>query len=351
MERLLSESFESHSKSALRNLKSAILLCVMFLALCSMLLAPRFPVEAQQPGKVSRIGYLTGSSLSANPAWHEAFRQGLRELGYVEGENIIIEWRSGEGNAGRVPTLVANLIGLKVDLIVTVGSGDTRAAKEMTGIIPIVMVQAGDPVGSGFIASLARPGGNVTGLSNLRPELSGKRLELLKEIVPRISRVAVFPSSTSPDHAQVLKELELAAGPLGVKLQYLDIRSAKDFETAFQAAAKERAEAVLVRLPGPILSPHRTEVAALAVKHRLPVMYERAQEVEAGGLVSYGVSVPDLHRRAATYVDKILKGAKPADLPVEQSTKFEFIINLKAAKQIGLTIPPNVLVRADKVIR
>ena len=309
-------------------------------------------VAQAQPTKVPRMGYLTGSaSLSDNPTWHEAFRQGLRELGYIEGKNIVIEWRSGEGKRDRSPALAAELARLKVDVIVTVGSGDTRAVKEATATIPIVMIQAGDPVGSGFVASLARPGGNITGLSNLRPELSGKRLELLKEIVPKLSRVAVFASSISPDHAQVLKELDLAAGPLGVKLQYLDIRSPKDFETAFQAAAKGRAEAILVRVPGPILSPQRREVAAFAVKSRLPVIYERAEEVEAGGLMSYGVSVRDLHRRAATFVDKILKGAKPADLPVEQPTKFEFIINLKAAKQIGLTIPPNVLARADKVIR
>jgi putative ABC transport system substrate-binding protein len=321
------------------------------LAVCALLFALCGSVHAQQPNKTPRIGYLTGSYLSANPAWHEAFRQGLRKLGYVEGKNIVIEWRSPEGQPDRTPTLAAELVRLKVDVIVTVGSGETRAAKEATATIPIVMIQAGDPVGSGFVASLARPGGNITGLSNLRPELSGKRLELLKEIVPRLSRVAVFASSNSPDHAQVLKELDLAAGPLGVRLQYQDIRSPKDFETAFQDASKGQAEAVLVRVPGPILSPHRTEVAALAVKHRLPVIYDRAEEVEAGGLMSYGVSVPDLHRRAATYVDKILKGAKPAELPVEQPTKFEFIINLKAAKQIGLTIAPNVLARADKVIR
>jgi putative ABC transport system substrate-binding protein len=322
------------------------------LTLCAMLFALSYSAEAQQSKNIPRIGYLTGSaSLSDNPAWHEAFRQGLRELGYIEGKNIVIEWRSGEGKRDRQPALAGELARLKVDVIVTVGSGDTRAAKEATATIPIVMIQAGDPVGAGFVASLARPEGNITGLSNLRPELSGKRLELLKEIVPKLSQVAVFPSSISPDHAQVLKELDLAAGPLGVKLQYLDIRSPKDFETAFQAAAKGRAEAVLVRVPGPILSPRRTEVAALAVKHRLPVMYERAAEVEAGGLMSYGVIITDLHRRAATYVDKILKGRSPAELPVEQPTKFELIVNLKAAKQIGLTLPPNVLARADRVIR
>jgi ABC-type uncharacterized transport system substrate-binding protein len=322
------------------------------LLLSAAVLAHSHLAQAQQPKKIPRIGYLTGSaSLSVNPTWHEAFRQGLRKLGYIEGQNIVIEWRSGEGKGDRGRALANELTRLKVDIIVTVGSGDTRAAKEATSTIPIVMIQAGDPVGSGFVASLARPGGNITGLSNLRPELSGKRLELLKEIVLKLSRVAVFASSTSPDNAQVLRELDLAAEPLGVKLQYLDIRNPKDFETAFQAATKGRADAVLVRVPGPILSPHRREIAALAVKSRIPVICERAEEVEAGGLMSYGVNTPDLHRRAAVYVDKILKGAKPADLPVEQPTKFEFAINLKAAKQIGLAIPPNVLARADRVIR
>jgi putative ABC transport system substrate-binding protein len=228
---------------------------------------------------------------------------------------------------------------------------DIRVAKEATSTIPIVMISGGDPVASGLVASLARPGGNITGLSTLRPELSGKRLELLKEIVPRLSRVAVFATSGSDDYAQISKETNLAAEALGVKLQYLDVLSPKDFETAFQAATKGRAEAVLIQLSGPILTPRQKDVTELAVKSRLPVMYERALEVEAGGLTFYGVSSTDLYRRAATYVDKILKGAKPADLPVEQPTKFEFIINLKAAKQIGLTIPPNVLARADKVIK
>jgi putative ABC transport system substrate-binding protein len=269
----------------------------------------------------------------------------------VEGKNIVIEWPSSEGNRDRQRALVAELVGLKVDVIVAVGAGDVRIAKDATATIPIVMVQGGDPVGSGFVASLARPGGNITGLATLRPELSGKRLELLTEIVPKLSRVALFASSASPDHAQVLKEAELAAGALGVKLQSLDIRSPKDFETSFQAALKGRAEAVLVRVRGPILSPNRTQFTEHAVKSRLPAIYEGVEEVEAGGLMSYGVSFPDLYRRAAVYVDKILKGRKPAELPVEQPTKFELIINLKAAKQIGLTIPPNVLARADKVIK
>jgi putative ABC transport system substrate-binding protein len=345
------KSREKHDEKNMMRKITVFTLCLMLFALCGS-------VDAQHPTKVPRIGYLSGSSISSNPHYREAFQQGLRELGYEEGKNIVIEWRFAEGKTDRVPALLAappellsELVRLKVDLIVAVGSADIRAAKEATAAIPIVMIQSGDPVGSGFVASLARPGGNITGLAMLRPELSGKRLELLKETVSGLSRVAVFASSTSPDYAQTLKEIQLAAGALGVKLQSLDIRSPKDFETAFQVAARGRAEAGLVRVPGPILSPRRTEVAGLAVKRRLPVIYDRAEEVEAGGLMSYGVSIPDLHRRAATYVDKILKGRKPADLPVEQPVKFEFIINLKAAKQIELTIPPNVLARADKVFK
>jgi putative ABC transport system substrate-binding protein len=239
---------------------------------------------------------------------------------------------------------------LKVDVIVTTGSSVTRSAKEATVTIPIVMAQDNDPVGNGFVASLARPGGNITGLSTLRPEISGKQVELLKETVPRLSRVAVLGSSTTPGTAQSLKETELAAGALGVKLQNLDVLGPKDIETAFRAAGKERADAVLV-LSASVLSSHRTEIAKLAVKSRLPAIYPFPEYVEAGGLMTYGPSVTDLFRRAATYVDKILKGRTPADLPVEQPTKFELIINLKAAKQIGLTIPPNVLARADRVLR
>jgi len=307
--------------------------------------------QSQQPGKIPRIGYLTGDPLSIFSGPREEFQQGLRELGYIEGKNIVIEWRSHEGKADRRPALAAELVQLKVDVIVAVGSGDIRAAKEATATIPIVMIQAGDAVASGFVASLARPGGNITGFSTLRPELSGKRLELLKETVPRLSRVAVFAASRDSDYAQIQKELDSAAGVLGIKLQYQDIRSSKDVETSFRQASKGRADAVLFRVPGPFVSPQRPQIAEFAVKSRLPVMYERASEVEAGGLMYYGVNTPDLYRRAATYVDKILKGRTPADLPVEQPMKFEFIVNLKAAKQIGLTIPPNVLVRADKVIK
>ena len=239
---------------------------------------------------------------------------------------------------------------LKVDVIVTTGPAPTRPAKEATSTIPIVMAFDNDPVGNGFVASLARPGGNITGLSTLAPEISGKQLEVLKEIVPRLSRVAVLGSSTTPGNAQSLKETELAAGAFGVKVQYLDVRDPKDIDTAFRATGKGRADAILV-LTSPVFNPYRTEIADLAVKNRLPAIYSTPEFVEDGGLMTYGVSLTDLYRRAATYVDKILKGAKPVDLPVEQPTKFEFIINLKAAKQIGLTIPPNVLVRADRVIK
>jgi ABC-type uncharacterized transport system substrate-binding protein len=323
---------------------------VFGLALGAMLFALSYSTDAQQPPKVPRIAYVVGPN-SAGSARYEAFRQGLRELGYEEGKNIVIDFRSNEGNRDRQRAIMTELVRSKVDVIVAVGAGDIRIAKDATAAIPVVMIQGGDPVGSGFVASLARPGGNITGLATLRPELSGKRLELLKDIVPKLSRVALFASSASPDYSQVLKEAELAAGSLELKLQSHDIRNPKDFETSFQAALKGRAEAVLVRVRGPILSPNRTEFAKHAVKSRLPAIYEGVEEVEAGGLMSYGVSFPDSYRRAATYVDKILKGAKPADLPVEQPTKFEFIINLKAAKQIGLTIPPNVLARADKVIK
>jgi len=306
---------------------------------------------AQQPTKVPRIGFLATVSPSTISDRVEAFRQGLRELGYVEGKNIVIEWRYGEGKGDQLPGPVsAELVRLKVDLIVTIGSSGTRSAKEATSTIPIVMAQDTDPVGNGFVASLARPGGNITGLSTLAPEISGKQLELLKETVPKLSRVAVLGTSTRPGNAQMVKETELAAATFGVRLQYLDVLSSKDIETAFRAASKGRAEAVLV-LGGPVLNSHRTQIADLAAKNRLPAIYERAEFMDAGGLMYYGASISEMFRRAATYVDKILKGAKPADLPVEQPKKFEFIINLKAAKQIGLTIPPNVLVRADKVIK
>ena len=322
---------------------------VITLALYSMLFALCSPAEAQQPVKIPKIGFLTGGGHDS--ARNEAFRQGLRELGYVDGKNVVIEWRAAERKPGGLAALATELVRLKVDVIVVTGLGDLRAAKEATATIPIVMVVDSDPVRSGFIASLARPGGNITGLSTLAPELSGKRLELLKEIVPRLSRVAAFGTSTSAGNAQELKEVELAAGVFGVKLQYLDVFGPKDLETAFRAAAKERSDAVLMMVSGALAGSQRTEIAELAIKSRLPVIYQRQEYVEAGGLMSYGANRNDLFRRAATYVDKILKGTKPADIPVEQPIKFEFVINLKAAKQIGLTIPQWTLTKADKVIK
>jgi putative ABC transport system substrate-binding protein len=297
-----------------------------------------------------RIGRLAIAPDSAESARIESFRQGLRELGYVEGKNIAIEWRSAEERLDRLPALAAELIRRKVDVIVTAGSTPTRAAKRATSTIPIVMSNDNDPIGDGFIASLARPGGNITGLSNFAPELSGKRLEILREVVPKLSRLAILGTSTNPGYAQVIREVELTAKAFGMKLQHLDVLDSKDIETAFRVASKARADGVLV-LTSAVLVPQRVKLAELAVTNRLPAIYSNSQYVEAGGLLFYGVNVLELDRRAATYVDKILKGRKPADLPVEQPKKFEFIVNLKAAKQIGLTIPPNVLVRADRVIR
>jgi putative ABC transport system substrate-binding protein len=341
-----SKSFSDNRKSKIQNRKLVgIVVFVVTLAMGGAV------AMAQQPTKVPRIGYLTGVSLSSISSRTEPFRQGLRELGYVEGKNIVIEWRSAEENLDRLPALAAELVRLKVDIIVTAGSSPTRAAKEATTTISIVMAQDPDPVGSGFVASLARPGGNITGLSALAPELNGKRLELLREIVPKLSRIAVFGTSTQPGNAQSLKEVELVAKGFGVKVQYLDVLSSEEIATAFRAATKGRAEAVLMMLPGRVASSQRTQIAEFAVKSRLPAIYDRSEFVEHGGLMTYGVNFTDLDRRAGTYVDKILKGAKPADLPVEQPTKFELVINLKAAKQIGLTIPSNVLARADRVIK
>src|SRR5215470_12494276 len=321
---------------------------ITVLALNALLFALSLPVSAQQPGKVPRIAFLLAASPGPDPRV-EGFRQGLRELGYVEGKNIAIEWRYAEGKEELVPKLAAELVQLNVEIIVTDGTNVTRAAKNATKTIPIVMASDADPVGNGFVASLARPGGNVTGLSTHYPEISGKQLELLKEVMPKLARAAVIGNTTDPANAQALRETERAAGALAVKLKYVEIRGPKDIQTAFQEALKGRFEAVLVQT-NPILNSQETQVANLATKSRQPAV-GRPRFVEAGGLIGYGVSGRDLYRRAATYVDKILKGTKPAELPVEQPTKFELVINLKTAKQIGLTIPQSVLYRADKVIK
>jgi putative tryptophan/tyrosine transport system substrate-binding protein len=303
-------------------------------------------VEAQQPKKVPRIGLLRAGS--PPDSYVEAFRQGLRELGYIEGQNIAVEYRWAEGKPERIPDLTAELVRLKVDVIVTTGVPGGLAAKQATSTIPIVVPAINDPIGSGLVASLARPGGNVTGLSMVNPELSEKRMELLKEASPSVSRVAVLH-----DPAAIGVELhptEAAAQALGLRLQVLEVREVNDLETALAAAKKGRAGA-LNFLTSPFFSAHRARIVEAVAKVRLPTMYPQREFVDAGGLIAYGPSLADMFRRAATYVDKILKGTKPGDIPVEQPTKFELVINLKAAKQIGLTIPPNVLVRADKVIK
>ena len=308
-------------------------------------------VEAQEK-KVPRIGFLSSTSATTAARNLEAFREGLHEFGYAEGKNIVIEYRWAEGKLDRLPELAAGLVSLKVDLIVVASGQAIRAAKEATTTIPIVMAVSGEVVETGIIASLARPGGNITGMTVYSPEVSGKRLELLsREAFPKVSRVAVLGDPTAPAHSLEWKELRAAGRSLAVELQFLEVRSPNpDFKGAFAAATKGRAEAFLTLSP-PLMAFHQKEIMALVAKSRLPAMFHQRGFVDGGGLMSYGPDLADSFKRAAIFVDKILKGAKPADLPVEQPTKFEFVINLKAAKQIGLTIPPNVLARADKVIR
>ena len=290
------------------------------------------------------------ASSSVSAPFLAAFREGLHDLGYTEGKNIVIEERYADGKEDRLPALAAELVHLKVDIIMVGGGNATLAAKNATKTVPIVMGTASDPVGTGLVASLARPGGNITGLTLINPDLSGKRLELLKETIPKLKHVAVLIHRDNPAATLMLKETETAAQSLGLQLQILEVRGSNELENAFGVAKKGRAEAMNV-LSSAFLRSERKKIVELASKGQLTAMYFDSQFVESGGLMSYGANIADQFRRAATYVDKILKGAKPADLPVEQPTKFELIINLKAAKQIGLTIPPNVLVRADKVIK
>ncbi len=314
------------------------------------LLAAPLAAEAQQRRNVPRIGVLSTGSPPPTLARLEPFIQGLRELGYVEGQTIAFEYRFADGKPERLPGLAAELIGLKVDVIVTVGTPAAVAAKQATSKIPIVIAIAADPVGAGLVASLARPGWNVTGMANLDTELSGKRLEILKEVVPGLSRVAILWNPANPAHRPALGESEVAARAIGVQLQPVEVRAPNEFTSAFSAMSSERASALML-LADSMFSSHRARVVDLAAKSRLPSMFWVKDFVAAGGLMSYGASYPDLYRRAATYVDKILKGAKPADLPMEQPMKFELVINLKTAQALGLTIPQSLLFQADEVIQ
>ena len=307
--------------------------------------------DAQEPKKNARIGFLSvGSASSVYPEGIKAFRQGLRDLGYVEGQNLFIDWRFAEGKREVLPTLASDLVRLKVDVIVTQGTSGTNPAKRATDTIPIVMAYSADPVGTGLVASLAHPGGNVTGLSEMSPDLAGKRLQLVKEIVPKATRVAVLWDRTRPANIAVLEEIETATRQFNIQVQSLAARDAKDIDGAFRAATQERASALLVP-SGAVITQHGAEIMRRAIRSRLPSIWDDKDFVDLGGLMSYGPNLTDLHRRAAIYVDKILKGAKPADLPVEQPKKFELVINLKTAKQIGVTIPQSLLYRADKVVK
>jgi putative ABC transport system substrate-binding protein len=314
----------------------------------ALLLAAPLAAEAQQPGKVYRIGVVFTSSLSTSAHLVEAFRQGLRELSWVEGKNIELELRWAEGKLGRLPAILAELVSLRVDLIVASSTAATRAAKNATSTIPIVMVVPSDPLGAGLVGSLARPGGNITGMSMMSVDIAAKQLQILKEAIPQASRVSVLRLASGP--GPVLQELERAAPVLGIQLQVLAASKPEEFDDVFSTMLRGHSHAVLVDA-NPVYFLHRKRLAELAVKARLPAMFGVREYVEAGGLMAYGPSYTAYHRRAAVYVDKILKGAKPADLPVEQPTTFEFVINLKTAKSIGLTIPPSLLGRADQLIQ
>jgi len=315
------------------------------------LLAASRVAHAQPAGKVHRIGYLGSGSSTSNPHLPGAFRQGLRELGWIEGQNIIIEYRFADGHLDRLPALAAEVVGLKVDIIAASPTPAALAAKNATGTIPIVFTSVPDPVGLGLVASLARPGGNVTGLTySVGFNIFGKDLELLKEAVPKARRVAVLSNPASPSQPLTVSEIRGAARSLGLQLLLVEARGPGDFDGAFAAMAKERVGALFV-VTDPAFIPHRARLAELTAKNRLPSIFTQREDAEAGALMSYGPSLSDMYRRAATYVDKILKGAKPADLPVEQPTKFELVINLKTARAIGFTLPQSLVQRADEVIR
>jgi len=318
--------------------------------LTAILLALFHRAETQQPVKIPRIGYLVSGSRSSSQYQVDGFRQGLRDHGYIEDKNIVVDYRYGEGREDLLSDFAGDLIHLKVDIIVTSSTIAAIAAKKLTATIPIVLAGTGDPVATRLVANLARPGGNVTGLSGVSPELSTKQLDLIREIVPKVSRVGVLYDPRNPVNVAAWKEIEVTDTAFRIELIRLEIRDRDDYESAFTTAARKRADALLVRRE-PINQTYRTRIVSLAERSKLPAIYPLSQYVEAGGLMSYGIDAADLYRRAAAYVDKILKGAKPGELPVEQPTKFEFIINLKTARQIGLSIPPNVLARADRVIK
>jgi putative ABC transport system substrate-binding protein len=344
----ISGSYSDNRKSAIQNRKLVGLFAIaVVLTVCGA------RADAQQPGKIFRIGFLDDSTASNIAVRLETFRQELSKLGWIEGKNVALEYRFAEGNLERLPELASDLVRLKVDLMVASGTPATSAAKNATTNIPIVMTNAGDPVRAGLVSSLARPGGNVTGFSSLAPELGTKRLEILKDAVPQLARVGLLTNITLAGGSIALQVNELRAAATALKLKLEEIKTEADangLENAFKTAKQKQVGAIMTTTGNRFFA-ERKRIVELAGKHRLPAIYPQDEFVEAGGLMSYGLDYDDLYRRAAVYVDKILKGAKPADLPVQQATKFEFVINLKTAKQIGLTIPPNVLARADKVIK
>jgi putative ABC transport system substrate-binding protein len=321
---------------------------VVTVLVCSLLAAP-LGAEAQPAAKVYRIGVLETTSPATAATVHDAFRQGLRELGYVEGQNLVLEYRWAGGKAERFPRLAAELVALKVDVIVARGTPASLAAKTATPTIPVVMAAAGNPVGTGLVHSLARPGANVTGLSGVSEDLAGKRIELVKDVVPQVSRIGFLWNPGNPSNRLVFEETRVAARRFGLTVESLAVRKSEDLEPVFEAARRARVQAIVMSVDATIQH-QAPRITALAIQNRLPAMYGSREFVEAGGLMSYAVHFPDLYRRAATYVDRILRGAKPAELPVEQPTKFEFVINLRTARALGLTIPPSLLARVDHTI-
>jgi len=325
-------------------------LCIVVAALCLLLLAAPLAAEAQQAGKVYRLGFLGNSTAALEANLVGPFREGLRDLGYVEGRNVVIEYRWAEGQYERFPALVAELLALKVDVIVTAGTPAAVAVKQATTTVPLVMAAVGDPVGTGLIASLARPGGNLTGLAAISPDLESKRLELLRELLPKLSVVSFMVNPVNPLHSVSEKHAREAAKVLRLRLEFVGVRTEAEFDHAFETIARERPGAMIV-LADRVFLHNRQRIVAFAAQHRLATVYPYRELVDAGGLMCFGPNYSEMHRRAAIFVDKILKGAKPADLPVEQPTKFELVINLKAARALGLTIPPSVLAQADEMIQ